>query len=338
MGEPTAKRVLVVGAGAVGQVYGRHLALGGADVTFFVREKYVAELSGGMTFYPLHDGDAPVRFEGYHLVTSPEAVRAGGFDQVWLCVSSSALRGDWLGPLLAAAPDALVVAMVPTASDRMHIQRFVPGARLVQGLITFLSYASPLPTETRDPAGTAYWFPPLVASAFDGPEAEVRELVHTLKAGGCPARRQRGVSARASFGAALLIPQLAAMETVGFSFAAFRADPDLVKRASAAGEEALAVVSARLDHAIPFGMKCVNQPFAYRTATSLAPRLAPFDLEAYWAFHFGKVADQTRLLLRDYADDARRHGLPGDALAGLVEELAALDRSERAAGPPAAHP
>ena len=46
--------VLIVGAGAVGQVYGRHLALGGAHVHYFVREKYADECRRGFTFYPLN--------------------------------------------------------------------------------------------------------------------------------------------------------------------------------------------------------------------------------------------------------------------------------------------
>ena len=44
-------RVLVVGAGAVGQVYGRHARQGGADVTFFVREKYRDTVSRGFDIY-----------------------------------------------------------------------------------------------------------------------------------------------------------------------------------------------------------------------------------------------------------------------------------------------
>ena len=36
-----APKVLIVGAGAVGLVYARHLQRGGADVSFFVREKYL---------------------------------------------------------------------------------------------------------------------------------------------------------------------------------------------------------------------------------------------------------------------------------------------------------
>ncbi|HTJ46743.1 MAG TPA: 2-dehydropantoate 2-reductase N-terminal domain-containing protein, partial [Kofleriaceae bacterium] len=59
-------RVLVVGAGAVGQVYARHAQQGGADVTFFVREKYRDEVARGLDLYPLNKRKkppmAPVRF------------------------------------------------------------------------------------------------------------------------------------------------------------------------------------------------------------------------------------------------------------------------------------
>ena len=45
--------VLIVGAGAVGQVYGYHLAKGGADVSFYIREQYAAELDRGFELYQL---------------------------------------------------------------------------------------------------------------------------------------------------------------------------------------------------------------------------------------------------------------------------------------------
>lgn len=50
-------RTLVVGAGSVGQVFARHLSLGGAEVTFLVKEKHAAELRRGLTLYPLNRKD-----------------------------------------------------------------------------------------------------------------------------------------------------------------------------------------------------------------------------------------------------------------------------------------
>ena len=46
-------RVLVVGAGAVGQVFALHLARGGADVAFLVKPKYAEECGRGFTLYRL---------------------------------------------------------------------------------------------------------------------------------------------------------------------------------------------------------------------------------------------------------------------------------------------
>ena len=51
-------KVLIIGAGAVGQVYGRHLALGGAEVSFYVKDKYADYARKGFTFYTLSKKNA----------------------------------------------------------------------------------------------------------------------------------------------------------------------------------------------------------------------------------------------------------------------------------------
>src|SRR5690554_7703480 len=51
LGAKPAPRILMVGAGAVGQTYGYHLSRGGADVTFFVKEKYRAEAEAGFLMH-----------------------------------------------------------------------------------------------------------------------------------------------------------------------------------------------------------------------------------------------------------------------------------------------
>ena len=80
-------RVLVVGAGAVGQVYARHAQQGGAEVTFFVRDKYRNEVARGLDLYPLNRGQRhrtePVRFEGFEVVSRTDEVAAQRFDQVY---------------------------------------------------------------------------------------------------------------------------------------------------------------------------------------------------------------------------------------------------------------
>ena len=48
------QRVLIVGAGAVGQVYGWYLSRGGAEVSFYVKEKYLEDARAGFALYPLN--------------------------------------------------------------------------------------------------------------------------------------------------------------------------------------------------------------------------------------------------------------------------------------------
>ena len=53
------KKVLLLGAGAVGQVYAYHLALAGAEIGFKVRPKYVEETTAGFDLYELGITHAP---------------------------------------------------------------------------------------------------------------------------------------------------------------------------------------------------------------------------------------------------------------------------------------
>ena len=102
-------KVLVVGAGAVGQVYGLCLQRGGADLWFWTKPKYRAEAEAGYTLYDLRarDKTAPVRLEGFGVLDSLEELAAHDFDAVVLTVSSTALRGGWLEDFLAALPGVL---------------------------------------------------------------------------------------------------------------------------------------------------------------------------------------------------------------------------------------
>src|SRR5512140_3185515 len=79
-------RVLVVGAGAVGQVYARHAQQGGADVTFFVPEKCRDQIARGLDLSPLNRGrrrrPEPVRFEAFSVMSRTSEVAASRFDQV----------------------------------------------------------------------------------------------------------------------------------------------------------------------------------------------------------------------------------------------------------------
>src|SRR5262245_49596595 len=122
-------RALIVGAGAVGQVYGHHLARGGAEVAFLVKPKYAGEARAGFTLYPLNargrKRTEPVRWRDYRVLTDHDEVAREPCDQVYLTVSSTAVRGDWLPDLARKIGDATVIALQPGLDDREHVLQFV---------------------------------------------------------------------------------------------------------------------------------------------------------------------------------------------------------------------
>ncbi len=314
-------KVLVVGAGAVGLVYGRHLQLGGAKVSFLVKEKHAAEARAGYDVYLLNKGRKrpPVRFEGFEVLTEPSEAVGAGFDQLWLCVSSTALKAGWLDAVIeAVGPDCTVVGMQPGADDKDYVLARCAADRLVWGLITFISYQSPLPGEELG-EGLAYWLPPLTPNPFGGPEARARSVVDALNRGGCRARLDPAMVERTGIGGAALIPWIAALEGAGWSLSELRSGP-MLSLASGAALEAAQIVAAHEGGSVPLLLK-MARPWMIKLLLPMAPLFVPLPLEIYLKYHFTKVGDQTRDMLNTYASMGRKQGQPFGQIEALQSRL-----------------
>jgi hypothetical protein len=321
-------RVLVVGAGAVGLVYGLALQRAGAELSFFVKEKYAEEARGGFTMYALNEKPPKrIRLEGAGVITTVDEVRAQKWDQVWLAVSGPALNGPWLPELLGATGDATVVSLQP-GLDHKKMVRDLVGDRLVVGLIAFISYQAPLPGEQRfTEEGVAFWLPPR-GSPFAGAEARVRPVVDALVKGGCPAEAVPSLDAQATYGAALLQVHVAALDAVGWSWADVRKG-DHLALAGAAFREAAAVGAHLLGSKKPAWAMLVR-PWLSRLLMFAAPKILPMDLPTYFAYHFTKVGDQTRANLDTWIAAGKAAGLPVtnlEALRGRMAPQATFDPS-----------
>ena len=328
----TIVRVLVVGAGAVGQVFAHHLAQAGASVTLLVKPKYRAELASGLTMARLRVGHAPQRerFEGYDLVTAPHEADGQRWDQVYFTVSSAALRdGDeiapWVSTIARVSRDATIVFLQPNLDDRALVSAVIDEARMVDGMIGFLSYQAPLPGETRFAERCmAYWFPPLSPCAFSGPEARVNAVVELLQHGALPAVRRHDITRTAPFPNAMLYAYLAALESQQWSLRALRSGHHL-EHAATAAREAMAIAAHRIGaDAVPWNARLANSPALVRMALRFAPAIVPLPLEPYLRVHFTKVGEQMRLGLRAYVELGDAQGLPTTALRELGERVHAL--------------
>jgi len=327
-------KALIVGAGAVGQVYGLTLQRAGLQVGVLVKPKHAAAARAGYVLHPV--GEARVGFQPDACVVDAEGVaERGPWDQVWLCMSSPGLRG-WAeaGPSLrAAGPDATVICLQPGLDDGAFVaDRLGDAARVVQGLITMISWHAPLPGESLDPPGVAYWLPPAAAPPFSGDERRVDPVVRALGEGGYKARRVADVPTQTAFGAATLLPIIAALEAADWSLSELRRGPWMGVGARAA-KEGRSLAAAHLG--VAGGRSLIGAlltPTALGLGAALAPLAAPFPLETYLKAHFTKVGDQTLDHLRRYLDLGAERGLPTDHLRQLQEALVAR-RAEDATTP-----
>lgn len=321
----------MVGAGAVGQIYGDHLARGGARVTFYVRERYREEAARGFSLVRIgrRGKRTPSRLEGFAVVSSPAEVAARRFDQVYLAIPSTGLVEPWLGELMAAIGEATLVNLTPGAGDRDRVLAAgLPAARLVDGLITIVSYHAPLPGEAGVPEGMTVWYPPATPNLFSGPRERTAQVVAALRRGGLPAQRASDVPKRNSFMGSAFMAFLLGLEGAGWSLERLRRDG--LAAAVAGARESMAVM-ARTHGAPPLAMRFVLRAWILGIGLRLAPRVVPFPLEPYLEYHFTKVGAQTRQIIRGAIERGKAAGLPVAAmerlLAAVPERPATTERA-----------
>ena len=314
MNQGAPLRVAVIGAGAVGAVYARHIKRAGAHLTFVVRPKYVDEVKRGIRMYGGSERDSGGELlVADDVVGDVEALRGRPLEQVWICLPSTGLDDAGLEKIAAATGDALVVDLAPGLDQRSL--RIVGRDRLVDGLIPFIAYQTPLPNVPAEAArapGIAFWLPPFIPTTLSGPRAELARDV--IARGGMNARVVDDVEQSRAIGSALLMGVIATLELSQWSLAACRV------RLDGAVREAVDAM-AKKHGARAWLPKLVASPWLLRIALLVAPRLAPLPLERYLAYHFTKVGAQTRVMMHGYLAAADDEGVEAPHLRALVAAL-----------------
>ncbi len=313
-------KALLVGAGAVGQVYARHLALAGVDVSFLVKPKHAEEARRGFTMYPLRKRDRydPVELRVKQVLTSLDEAGAARWDQVWLCLPTDAIEAEgYLSSLAAAIGEATLVYLQPGGHVPARMRAHFAEARLVAGAIGMVSYYAPLGDEEVPKPGVAYAFPLGSKTQFSG--ARAHEAADPLRRGGCPAKVVRDARVMLSKTGAIIQPFVVSLEGAGWRFAALSKSA-LLPIALRAMRQTLPIAAALGGYRAP-AARLLIRPFVARIALKIAPFLATFDFERYLQVHFSKVGAQTRLLLPSYVSEGKRLGLPADAVTQLAEAV-----------------
>src|SRR5690554_4727694 len=111
-------RILIVGAGSVGQLYGHHLSRAGEEVHVLVRPRYAEEARKGFRLYERR------RDFGQHEMFTPDGVWTDAedlpqdhFDAAILCIPSTGLKGPWLATLASRLGAGTMVTLTPGLDD-----------------------------------------------------------------------------------------------------------------------------------------------------------------------------------------------------------------------------
>jgi len=160
-----------------------------------------------------------------------------------------------------------------------------------------ISYQAPLLTETLKPS-IAFLFPPGAPQVFDGPPDRVAAVVKALERGNCPAKLNSAGVHRAGYGLGPFQAFIAALEGADWSFSKLRESP-ILELSYEAGLEAVAITARKNDEKAPI-IGALLTPWMFRVGTIFAPYFLPLPIEIYLQYHFSKVGDQTRAILRDF--------------------------------------
>tara|TARA_B100001093_G_scaffold499662_1_gene549163 strand:- start:2841 stop:3845 length:1005 start_codon:yes stop_codon:yes gene_type:complete len=292
--------ILLIGAGAVGQAYGYHLAEGGAQVTFLVKEKYVSELTKGLTVRCLNDRHSePVTFRNYSVTASIRSQPPGGFQQVWFCIDSTATTDHFLEHISAHVGDATIVSLQPGIHDFTRFKQVFDQAQLVRGMITLVSFEQSVVNPGTSKA-MCWWFPPFSRAPFEGNDDLVDLITSRLRRGRMPATQVHDLEFKLRLGSGILMPMVAMLELCDWQLSKLRRTSNLVVAARAARQAIAITLPGRARIRVRF----LTAPLVLLPVLFLAQTVTPFHLQNLLRVHFSKVRRQTLSMLDQYIEMA----------------------------------
>jgi len=317
--------ILIVGAGAVGSVFGYHLHEGGAKVSFLVKPHHLDSMKNGIQLYfkkTASKKSKPVLFTDYQVFSDAKELTSIQFDYVILTMPSNALKGPWLPELLNIIGNKTVlVSLQPGILDQEYILGLgkLGRERFVSGSIPIVSYHAPLPGENIAVPGYVSWTPPGQKVALEGPIGKTEPLVKIFCIGGMPAHSSSSMSKDNVVPSVFLQMVVAGLEAHHWSFNEFF-QKNSIQLTSDALQEALPIAAEIAKISNPMRnsiVRCVSKPWMLKLILKQAQWLVPFDFEAYMKAHFTKVGEQMHDGLDLFVAKGKKSNLSTVALESL---------------------
>jgi hypothetical protein len=324
-------RILIVGCGAVGQVYGLYLQKVGVELALYARPatadrlKQALELGGVPLFQTSYFRRRDViahRLDNYRVVTDVAESQKFRPDQIWFTTPSPVYYSEWFREFLLRVTSDRVVCFAPEGGR----SEFPPDGvedRLVFGGTTFMAWQGGPEGGGGQPGGVNFCLSPL-GILLTGKEEACRDVKQLLQKAGFRVMIGEQDSHMQACVTAVMTTFVAGLELSGWSLGAFRKSPWLKDAAGACREAVMSQLprTGAFQRAL-LGVTVLSTGFSL--AAVLLPLLVPFDLEKYLKFHYLKTRDQTLTLLDVFVGDGKRQGLPVQKVLILLQELLGSD-------------
>jgi len=323
-------RVLMVGCGAVGQVFALHLQKADVEVAFYARPGSADRLRqalehGGLPLFQVSHfrrrNPIAHRLEKYQVVTDVVESQKFKPDQIWFTTPSPVYYSEWFREFLSQVPSERVVCFAPEGGRPEFIPESEDEGRFVFGGITFISWQGDLEGGGGRPEGVNFWLTPLAEIPLMGTEEACSGVAELLKKAGFRAavKSQDFYKMQAAM-TAVMTALVAGLELSGWSLGSFRSSPWLKTAACGSREAALSQLSGDgvLTRTL---LRILLSSMGIYLGTFFLPLFVPFDLEKYLKFHYTKTRDQTLTMLDVFAGDGERRGLPVENIRILLQGL-----------------
>lgn len=315
-------RVAVVGAGALGRVYGVRLVAVGDQVAFVVRPERVAEAAP----FAIEQVNGPKRRD---VVERPRRVAEVPADTDILLVAVRFDQLDQAGPgslaeLLRGAPDRPVVLLTPSMPAQKAALEQAIGRPILVAMPGVSGYI-----DERDVV--RYWITAVATTLIEAPDpgaapehrAAVEQLARRLTNADVPSRIERDVAAQNAATTTAFFPLIAAIDAGG-GVDGVLSDKALLSTAFEAAKECDAL-ARKLGKVAPWANLLTRfvGPFTLKPGIALARRLFP-EAVRFVERHFGpKLHEQHLAMGASILALGREHGVPLPALERLMRIVAA---------------
>ncbi len=323
--------ILVVGAGAVGSVYGyyasRQPSSESVKITFLIKPKYRKSLEKGIQLYRWVGRKAQsIRFKNFSLVESLDEVSTKKWSAVLITLPSDKMRADgWLASLLSVTRDTPIWSLQPNSSDRAFISEKISHSGfsppVVFGSIPIISYLAPMPGESFQETGYAFYLPPFAKATWSSKDPAAAQNVSTLfTSGGLVSKVTPENDSSGILGEALLRSLVAGLELSEWSFSRLLNGPTLplvtgaIREMTKIQSSLASKISPVKDPGKSIAGKFLSSGIGVRTAMAVSRAMMPFDFESFLRVHFTKVDTQMHHAIDELIEESKKLGIPSSNL------------------------